>query len=139
MLSTILVALILGAVAPFVAAAVEPIRGSIVKRRAYRRLTGDPLVCVGVVFDRVVLEGRDEPLMGPCALVSLEVGRAEIRTLDGRTALPLTGRELEKIHPRVWLSSGEPRVLMGAEFARLMAGESLHDKAMGRVPEAAGS
>ncbi|MDE2667533.1 MAG: hypothetical protein OXI69_15440 [Acidobacteriota bacterium] len=69
------------------------------KKDAYKRLVAEPTIHVGARLTRVVDSSSGVQLMGPCEIVSLEVGRVVLRSADKKEMLPLGGRELEKLHP----------------------------------------
>ena len=100
----ILVALAVAALAPLAAFVSERFVEAGRRRRAYQRIVAEPLIEVDAVLHGLEISGRDKPLMGPCRITSLGVGRMEVHSLDGTKAMSFTGREFEALHPVVALN-----------------------------------
>ena len=74
------------------------------RERAYKRITSDPLVCVGARILRLESYSRDRLVMGACVISLIEVGYMQIRSVDddgvfNGEIVSLTGREFEQLVP----------------------------------------
>ena len=98
-ITTPLILAILVPIASFIASAwVE--KGK--RRRAYKRITNDPLLYEGAKFVRLEVEGLHGPLLYEGVITLISVGRMEVVGMlnsGTRGRVSFTGREFEKLHP----------------------------------------
>ena len=91
------------------------------QRQARKRFAAEPLVSEGVVLSEIRRPGSDRALCGRCEIVSLRVGRIEVRPISGKRgdrtysqigeALSWTLAEFEGFDPVTELWSVPPRTL----------------------------
>ena len=105
-LTAVLVGAALAGLGPVVAVLAHSYVEGIRKARAYSRLADDPLLCKGGVLHEIRSDGRDQPIVGPCWIVDLSVGRVVVERLDGTARIAFTGRELEALTPVVRVHAG---------------------------------
>ena len=110
-LLAILTALLIGALAPFIAFATSGLIESGKRRRAFQRIVNERTLYKGVELARLECTGHHGPLMGPCRIVNIEVGRIVVHSLDGTEMITFTGRELEALHPVIRITSNNPTII----------------------------
>ena len=104
-LLAIVTALIIGALAPFISFATSGLLEAGRRGRAYQRIKNEPTIYKGVKLTRLECTGHHGPLMGPCLIVDIQVGRIVVENIERTEQMTFTGRELEALHPVVDIST----------------------------------
>lgn len=103
LISTIIVGGIVTFITPIIAAMASVLTQDMKRKRAYARLTKEPLMFVGAKIRYLYLEGKEEPLISDVKVTSLQKGRVEVTKFDKENSavevLCFTGQEYEKLHP----------------------------------------